>query len=153
MKQNSSSRRVNAQAQEVIASILLFDISDSRLSSVTITGCEVSFDRSVCNVFYTAPKDDYERVELAFSKAGGRIRSLMSKQLSWRKVPELHFILDSTVDEAARIGDAIAGEEARQVAGEFDASNYKGKTVADSMSDSMAKSATDSVAGSETVSA
>ena len=46
MKQNSSSRKLNAQAQENIASILLFDISDPRLNQVTITGCEVSFDRS-----------------------------------------------------------------------------------------------------------
>ena len=53
MKQGSSSRKVNEQAREVIASILLFDISDPELSMVTITGCEVSFDRSVCNVYCT----------------------------------------------------------------------------------------------------
>ena len=125
MKQNSSSRRANAQAQEVIASILLFDISDKRLSSVTITGCEVSFDKSVCNVFYTAPEDAYEGAQTAFKKAGGRIKSLMSKQLSWRKVPELRFILDNTVDNAERIGNAIAGEEARGVQVDIDISNYK----------------------------
>ena len=39
MKQGSSSRKVNEQAREVIASILLFDISDPELSMVTITGC------------------------------------------------------------------------------------------------------------------
>ena len=53
MKQNSSSRRVNQQAREVIASILLFEVSDPRLANVTITDCEVSFDLSFCNVFYT----------------------------------------------------------------------------------------------------
>ena len=56
MKQGSSSRKVNEQAREVIASILLFDISDPELSMVTITGCEVSFDRSVCNVYYSTGK-------------------------------------------------------------------------------------------------
>ena len=40
MKQGSSSRKVNEQAREVIASILLFDISDPELSMVTLTGCE-----------------------------------------------------------------------------------------------------------------
>ena len=53
MKQGSSSRKVNEQAREVIANILLFEMTDPRLSMVTITSCEVSFDRSVANVFYT----------------------------------------------------------------------------------------------------
>ena len=61
MKQGSTNRKVNQQAREVIASILLFEISDPRLSLVTITGCEVSYDRSVCNVFYTADRGEYER--------------------------------------------------------------------------------------------
>ena len=62
MKQGSSSRKVNEQAREVIASILLFDISDPELSMVTITGCEVSFDRSVCNVYYSTDKQRYDKV-------------------------------------------------------------------------------------------
>ena len=83
MKQGSTNRKVNQQAREVIASILLFEISDPRLSLVTITGCEVSYDRSVCNVFYTADRGEYEEVAEAFEKASGRIRSLMARQLSW----------------------------------------------------------------------
>ena len=78
MKQGSTNRKVNQQAREVIASILLFEISDPRLSLVTITGCEVSYDRSVCNVFYTADRGEYEEVAEAFEKASGRIRSLMA---------------------------------------------------------------------------
>ncbi len=125
MKQNAASRRANAQAKEVIASILLFDISDARLERATITGCEVSFDKSACNVFYTAPKDEYENVKKAFDKAKGRIRSLMSKQLSWRKTPELRFILDESVDVAARIGSAIADDKTRLSNVDVDMSNYK----------------------------
>ncbi len=75
MKQGASNRKVNEQAREVIASILLFDISDPRLELVTITGCEVSYDRSACNVFYTAEPQRYEAVESAFRQAKGRIRS------------------------------------------------------------------------------
>ena len=113
MKQNSSNRRVNEQAREVVASILLFEISDPRLSMVTITGCEVSFDRSACNVYYTTEPDRYEDVAAAFAKAGGRIRSLMAKQLSWRVAPELRFILDKSVDQAERIASALAADAPR----------------------------------------
>ncbi|MGI6045453.1 MAG: 30S ribosome-binding factor RbfA [Eggerthellaceae bacterium] len=113
MKQNASNRKVNQQAQQVIANILLFELADERLSLVTITGCEVSFDRSVCNVFYTVEPNRYEEVSKAFERAKGRIRSLMAHKLSWRVAPELRFMLDSSVDEAERISKALAREAKR----------------------------------------
>ena len=118
MKQGASNRKVNEQAREVIASALLFDISDPRLALVTITGCEVSFDRSVCNVFYTADADSYDQVAEAFGKAAGRIRTCMARELSWRVAPELRFILDESVDQAQRIEDALAREARRMGEGE-----------------------------------
>ena len=113
MKQGSSNRKVNEQAREVIASILLFEISDPRLELVTITGCEVSYDRSVCNVFYTTEPERYEDVAEAFGKAAGRIRSLMARELSWRVAPDLRFHLDKSVDEAERIAAALKRDAAR----------------------------------------
>lgn len=113
MKQSSSNRKVNEQAREVIASALLFNISDPRLAMVTITGCEVSYDRSVCNVFYTTDADSYDDAAAAFASASGRIRSIMAKSLSWRVAPELRFMLDSSVDEAERIENALQREQNR----------------------------------------
>lgn len=110
MKQSASNRKVNEQAREVIASILLFDVSDPRLHLVTITGCEVSYDRSVCNVYYTVDPDRYEDVQAAFEAAAGHIRSLMAKKLSWRVAPELRFFLDKSVDQAEAINYALNSE-------------------------------------------
>lgn len=113
MKQGPSSRKVNERAREVIASALLFDISDPRLDMVTITGCEVSFDRSACNVFYSTEPDRYDEVKEAFAQAKGRIRSLMARRLSWRVAPDLRFHLDATVDHAESIADALERDRAR----------------------------------------
>ena len=113
MKQGSSNRKVNEQAREVIANALLFDVSDPRLNMVTITGCEVSFDRSVCNVYYTADASEYEQVAAAFDKAAGHIRSVMARNLDWRVAPQLRFMLDASVDEAQAIEAALAREAAR----------------------------------------
>ena len=107
-------RKVNEQAREVIASILLFDIADPRLVLVTITGCEVSYDRSVATVFYTTDPEDYAQAEAAFAQAKGRIRSLMAKKLSWRVAPELRFHRDKSVDQAEAIGAALASEREHQ---------------------------------------
>ena len=115
MKQTSSNRRVNEQAREVIASILLFEISDPRLNLVTITGCEVSFDRSACNVYYSTEPDRYADVEAAFKKASGRIRSLMARQLSWRVAPELRFHLDRSVDVTEGIASALVRDRDRNL--------------------------------------
>lgn len=113
MKQSSSNRRVNEQAREVISEILLFEISDPRLDMVTITGVEVSYDRSVANVYYSTEPSRYTEVAQAFNAAAGRIRSLMAKKLSWRVVPELRFHLDESVDNAQRIAEALSADAAR----------------------------------------
>ena len=57
-------------------------------------------------------------VALAFQAAGGRIRSLMAKKLSWRVAPELRFMLDPSVDEAERIASALARDAARNSSSE-----------------------------------
>ncbi len=113
MKQSSSNRRVNEQAREVISEILLFEISDPRLDMVTITGVEVSYDRSVANVYYSTEPSRYTEVAQAFNAATGRIRSLMAKKLSWRVAPELRFHLDESVDNAQRIAEALSADAAR----------------------------------------
>lgn len=113
MKQSSSNRRVNEQAREVISEILLFEISDPRLDMVTITGVEVSYDRSVANVYYSTEPSRYTEVAQAFNAAAGRIRSLMAKKLSWRVAPEPRFHLDESVDNAQRIAEALSADAAR----------------------------------------
>lgn len=113
MKQSSSSRKINERAREALANILLYEVSDPRLHLVTVTGCEVSFDRSYCNVFYTAEPGRYQEAAAGFAAASGRIRSLMGRALSWRVTPELRFLLDPSLDEAQRISEAIARDAKR----------------------------------------
>ena len=57
--------------------------------------------------------DCHEDVAAAFSKASGRIRSLMARKLSWRIAPELRFLLDRSVDQAERIATALERDAAR----------------------------------------
>lgn len=96
-------RKVDEQARETIANILLFDVSDPRLQLVTITGCKVSFDRACCDVYYTVEPDRYEAVKAAFASAKGHIRSAMAKLLNWKQAPELRFHYDESVDAAEKL--------------------------------------------------
>lgn len=107
MKQNSATRRLAEEAREKIATILMMEISDSRLDLVTVTGCEVSVDRSVCKVWVSADPDSYDEVLEGLQSAKGRIRSLLGRSLTWRVTPELIFQIDRSTDEAQRIAEAL----------------------------------------------
>ncbi len=107
MKQNRNSRRTNEQAREKLASILLFEVSDPDLALLTVTGVEVSLDRSYLRAYVSCDAARYEEVAAALARARGRIRSLLGRALGWRVTPELDFRIDTTTDEAERIARAL----------------------------------------------
>ncbi|GJM55334.1 30S ribosome-binding factor RbfA [Coriobacteriaceae bacterium] len=107
MKQNKNSRRINEQAREKLAHILLFDVSDPALQQLTLTGCEVSIDKSFLRAYVSCDADRYEDVLAALTRARGRIRSLLGRALGWRVTPELDFRIDTSTDEAERITRAL----------------------------------------------
>ena len=107
MKQNQHSRRTNELAREKLASILLFEVSDPDLALVTVTGVEVSIDKSYLRAYVSCDADRYDEVTAALARAKGRIRSLLGRALGWRVTPELDFRIDTTTDDAERIARAL----------------------------------------------
>lgn len=107
MKQTEATRRLAQEAREKIALIMQTEVSDPRLSMVTVTDCEVSVDRSLCRVYVAAAPDTYDEVMAGLNSAKGRIRSLLGRALTWRVTPELVFKIDTTTDEAMRITEAL----------------------------------------------
>lgn len=103
MKQNSNTRRLAEQAREKLGYILLFEVSDPALDLVTLTGCEVSMDKSMLRAYVSCDEARYDEVRAALQRAKGRIRSLLGRSLGWRVTPEIIFEIDTTVDEAQRI--------------------------------------------------
>jgi ribosome-binding factor A len=107
MKQNQNSRRINEQAREKLAHILLFETSDPALQMITVTGCEVSIDKSFMKAYISCDKDRYDEVLEALTRARGHIRSLLGRALGWRVTPEIDFRIDTTTDQAERISKAL----------------------------------------------
>jgi ribosome-binding factor A len=108
MKQTPQSRKLNEAVRTALANILITRVSDPRLVLVTLTGVEVSKDRSVANIYVSAEKGHYEDVEAGLASARGRMRSLLGQELGWRVTPELRFFVDESIDEAQRIAHALA---------------------------------------------
>lgn len=107
MKQNAATRRLGQQLQEKLGYILLFEIADPRLDLITLTGVEVTVDRSYARIYVSADPEQYDEVMEALDAARGRIRSLLARALAWRVTPELDFRIDRSTDEAERIGRAL----------------------------------------------
>ncbi|MBR3159534.1 MAG: 30S ribosome-binding factor RbfA [Atopobiaceae bacterium] len=107
MKQNANSRRLAEAAREKLGYILLFEVSDPALELVTITGCEVSIDKSQLRVYVSCEQRRYPEVSEALARAKGRIRSLLGHALGWRVTPDITFVIDTTTDEAERISRAL----------------------------------------------
>ena len=107
MKQNANSRRLAETAREKLSYILLFEVADPALDLVTITGCEVSIDKSLLKVYVSCEPSRYDTVEHALARAKGRIRSLLGHSLGWRVTPDIAFVIDTTTDDAERISRAL----------------------------------------------
>lgn len=111
-KSYSRSRAAGESVREVVARILLEEIADPRIDLVTVTGVDMSPDLRHANVYVTTHggEERYRDVIAGLDSAKGRIRSLLGQALVMRYVPELHFRIDPSVDDALRIGEAIRVE-------------------------------------------
>lgn len=107
MSRESFGRRMDEQVREAVAEILAVEVSDPRLMLVTVTGAKVSPDKSVASVYVSASPDRYEEVRAGLESARGRVRSMLGRGLGWRVTPELRFFIDESVDEGAKIAEAL----------------------------------------------
>ena len=105
-------RKSDEQLREVLALVLLKEISDPRVEFVTITGVNLNSDRTIADVFVSTEKDRYDEALAGLRSAKGRIRSLVAKALDWREAPKLRFNIDPSIDEGEKIDRAILAENA-----------------------------------------
>lgn len=99
--------RLNDTFIEKISEILHDDIKDKDVKFVTITGVRINNDLSVAKVFFTSLEEDRKKVLESLNKASGFIRSRLCEKIQLRKMPEIHFIYDESVEYGQRIDDII----------------------------------------------
>ncbi|MEI8298775.1 MAG: 30S ribosome-binding factor RbfA [Pseudomonadota bacterium] len=113
------SRRIEEQIQRLLVDLVRKEVKDPRVGLVTITAVEVSRDLSHAKVFFLPfdSKRPVEEVRTALASAAGFLRIHLKKLLQIRHVPELRFLPDKTIDEAARlsvlINSAVASDARR----------------------------------------
>ncbi len=104
--------RLAGEIKRDLTDIFAHEIRDPHIDSlVSVTDIEVSNDCSFARVYVSKLGSQAEREALlqSLEKANGFIRSLLSQRLQIRKVPELRFYLDNSLEYGAKI-EQILGE-------------------------------------------
>lgn len=101
--------RIADQIQRELAEIIRMEVRDPGVGMVTLTGVELSRDQSHAKVFFTilGPATAVEEAGLGLQRAAGFLRSELAHRLTTRKVPELHFTYDESVERGMRLSKLI----------------------------------------------
>ena len=112
---------VGDEIQKIISTIISTKLKDPRVPIMTsVTSVKMSRDLSHATVFISVYGDEKTKKDAmdALEHAKGFIRYEAVQEIKLRVAPELHFKLDNTLDEAARmdalIEKTIAEDERRR---------------------------------------
>jgi len=104
---NARSARIAEEIQRSLAELIRLEVRDPRVGLVTLTGVELSGDHSHAKVFFTVLGSDPQEALEGLGRAAGFLRSELSHRLTTRKVPELHFAYDESVERGVRLSRLI----------------------------------------------
>ncbi len=103
--QGSRPARVGDQIREELSELLTREVKDPGIGLITITHVKVSADLQVARAYWTIMGDEKSRKETA--KALGRATPFLRRQIAGRlrlkRVPELAFQFDETIERQERI--------------------------------------------------
>lgn len=105
MTNEARARRVANRIKEELAVLLQRDVSDPRLSMVTVTDVEVDRELAYASIYVTAlgGAERKEDVLRALKGASGYLRSSLASKIRLRTFPELRFNWDASPERGARI--------------------------------------------------
>ena len=123
MAQGSRPERVGEQVRQAISELLLSEVHDPGIGLITLTRVKVSPDLQLVRVYYTQLGDEKARADTrrALERATPFLRRQLGSRIRLRRVPELRFEFDASVESHERIErillDLQAEREERERAG------------------------------------
>lgn len=98
--------RVAEQIRDILGSYFQGGkMSDPRLQGVVITFVKVSADLQIATIYYRILQADLDKVSVqsAMERAEGYFKRKLAKFLELRRVPQLRFFFDESIESASRI--------------------------------------------------
>lgn len=105
MPQGSRPDRVGDQIRAEVADLLARELQDPGLGFVTLTRVRVTADLQIARIYYTSLGDDRARgaTRSALDRATPFIRRKLGSRLRLRRVPEIQFVFDESVEQHERL--------------------------------------------------
>ena len=91
-------RRVAELLRHELSRLLTDRIRDPRLSGVGVTEVEVSADLSLARIFFVASAGGEEKAATGLRQASGFLKRELAGRLGLKKMPELDFRFDDSLD-------------------------------------------------------
>lgn len=97
--------RVGGQVQKELSDLLLKEIRDPRLDSVTIMHVSITDDLRSARIYFSVAQGEERKLSAlaGFKSASGYLRRKLSRRLELRRMPELEFLYDESFDRATRV--------------------------------------------------
>lgn len=104
------SERIADRIREELSEMLLTEISDPRLSGISITDVTVDRELTLAHVYFSALEGEERAKEIleGFQHAQGYFRRELSRRIALRVFPRLSFHWDPTFERAEKIERLIA---------------------------------------------
>ena len=111
----SRTLRINAQLQRELSSLIRNELTDPRVTGVTVTHVSVAPDMRNARISISQLGSDTELTAAAkaLNGAASLLRRALGKSLKLRYVPALRFVADEALREGDRIGSLIRDATAR----------------------------------------
>lgn len=91
-----------------LSEIIIYKVKNPSLGMTTITAVELTKDYSYAKVFVSFFGDGDPQVKIAIlEEAKGFIRHELSQKMKIRKLPDLRFVYDDTLQKAAKLDELI----------------------------------------------
>lgn len=89
--------------------LLMQEVKDPRISFVTLIDVAVSPDMRIAEVYYTVhgSADEKRDTLSGLQSSAGFIRRELGKRLHLKRIPELHFRYDETLDQGFHIDSLL----------------------------------------------
>jgi ribosome-binding factor A len=106
---STRNQRIADQIQRELSQIIRLALRDPRVKLVTLTGVDLAPDLSHAKVHYSTLGEpaDLAAVASGLQRAAGFLRSELSRRLSVRTVPQLHFAYDESLARGNRLSQLI----------------------------------------------
>ena len=102
--------RFNSLLRQEISDLLQRQVKDPRLGSfISVTSVEISPDLSFAKVFISRFGTEQEKQDTinALNTAAGFFRHELGERMKTRRIPDLSFRIDNTMEKAARVLEII----------------------------------------------